>query len=76
MITNLQIYLIKYILVTRYIFFLHGVLTKMNQGQIKLPDGMSSIEKELSEITGQLLRLITFNKSVFGNYYGEIIQNI
>ena len=31
MITNLQIYLIKYILVTRYIFFLHGVLTKMNQ---------------------------------------------
>lgn len=37
---------------------------------------MSITEKDLLEITGQFLRLVTFNKNVFGSYYGEIIQNL
>lgn len=56
--------------------FLQKILTKQNQGPVKLPQGMSLVEKDLLEITGQFLRLVTFNKNVFGNYYGEIIQSM
>jgi len=55
---------------------LQNILTKRTQGPVKLPQGMSTMEKDLLGITGQFLRLITFNKNVFGNYYGEIIQNL
>jgi len=64
------------LLFSRYIEFLQKILTKRTQGPIKLPQGMSTMEKDLLEITGQFLRLVTFNKNVFGNYYGEIIQNL
>ena len=37
---------------------------------------MSTMEKDLLEITGNFLRLINFNKNVFGYNYGEIIQNL
>ena len=37
---------------------------------------MSIVEKDLIEITGQFLRLVSFNKNVFGTYYGEIIDNL
>jgi hypothetical protein len=49
---------------------------KRNQGPVKLPQGMGTMEKDLLEITGQFLRLVTFNKNVFGNNYGEIIQSL
>lgn len=56
--------------------FLQKILTKQNQGPVKLPQGMSLVEKDLLEITGQFLRLVTFNKNVFGSYYGELIQSM
>ncbi|CAF0978396.1 unnamed protein product [Brachionus calyciflorus] len=62
------------LLFSRYVDFLQNILTKRTQGPVKLPQGMSLVEKDLLEITGQFLRLVTFNKTVFGNYYGEIIQ--
>ena len=37
---------------------------------------MSIVEKDLIEITGQFLRLVSFNKNVFGIYYGEIIDSL
>jgi hypothetical protein len=37
---------------------------------------MGTMEKDLLQITGQFLRLVTFNKNVFGSYYGEIVQGI
>jgi hypothetical protein len=55
---------------------LQNLLIKRNQGPVKLPQGMGTMEKDLLEITGQFLRLVTFNKNVFGNNYGEIIQNL
>lgn len=64
------------LLFSRYIDFLQKILTKRTQGPVKLPQGMSTMEKDLLEITGQFLRLVTFNKNVFGNYYGEIIQTL
>ena len=54
----------------------NSILTKRTQGPVKLPQGMSIMEKDLLENTGHFLRLVTFNKNVFGSYYGEIIQNL
>jgi hypothetical protein len=34
------------------------------------------MEKELMENTGKFLRLVTFNKNVFGSHYGEIIETL
>lgn len=62
------------LLFSRYINFLQNILTKRTQGPVKLPQGMSIMEKELMENTGKFLRLVTFNKTVFGSYYGEIIE--
>lgn len=64
------------LLFARYIEFLQGILTKRTQGPVKIPHGMSTMEKDLIEMTGQFLRLVTFNKNVFGTYYGEMIQEI
>lgn len=63
------------LLFARYVDFLQNILTKRTQGPVKLPQGMSTMEKDLLEITGNFLRLITFNKNVFGSNYGEIIMN-
>lgn len=64
------------LLFSRYIDFLQSILTKRTQGPVKLPQGMSIMEKDLLENTGQFLRLVTFNKNVFGSYYGEIIESL
>ncbi len=55
---------------------MQNILTKRTQGPVKLPQGMSIMEKELMENTGKFLRLVTFNKNVFGSNYGEIIEII
>lgn len=64
------------LLFTRYIDFLQAVLTKRTQGPVKLPQGMGSMEKDLLSVTGQFLKLVSFNKNVFGSNYGEIIQGM
>lgn len=64
------------LLFARYIEFLQNILTKRTQAPVKLPQGMSLVEKDLLEVTGQFLKLVTFNKNVFGNHYGEIIQSL
>lgn len=63
------------LLFTRYIDFLQGVLTKRTQGPVKLPQGMGTMEKDILSVTGSFLKLVSFNKNVFGSYYGEIIQS-
>jgi hypothetical protein len=64
------------ILFSRYIDFLQNLLSKRSQGPVKLPQGMSLMEKDLLEMTGQYLKLVTFNKNVFGSNYGEVIQGL
>jgi hypothetical protein len=34
------------------------------------------MEKDFFEMTGQFLRLVSFNKNVFGSYYGEIAVSL
>lgn len=73
---NLHDNTIYKLLFTRYIDFLQAVLTKRTKGPVKLPQGMGTMEKDLLSVTGQFLKLVSFNKNVFGSNYGEIIQSV
>lgn len=43
---------------------------------LKVPTGFSAVEKELSQMLGQFLRLISHNRSVFGPHYSDIISQL
>lgn len=53
--------------------FIQQVLCSKHKSPLKVPVGMSVMDKELSQICGQFLRLISHNRSVFGHYYADII---
>ncbi|XP_057657005.1 T-complex protein 11-like protein 1 [Diorhabda carinulata] len=39
----------------------------------KVPSGLTAVQKELTEIAGQFLRIISHNSTVFCNYYYDIV---
>ena len=51
-------------------------ITSPMKSPVKIPAGLSAMEKELSEICGRFLRLIAHNRAVFGLYYAEIIGSL
>lgn len=57
----------------RVISFIQQALFHRHMEPLKVPAGMSVMEQELSQICGQFLRLISHNRSVFGNHYADII---
>lgn len=40
-----------------------------------MPPGLSTLQEELAHICGTLLRLVTHNRSVFGEYYVDILTD-
>ena len=49
------------------------LISSPNPGELQVPPGLSAISEELGQVAGQLLRLISYNRSVFGVYYADII---
>ena len=41
----------------------------------QVPPGLTICKSELGDIAGGFLRLINYNKSVFGDFYNQIIEN-
>ena len=41
---------------------------------MKVPPGLSSTASELSRVGGQLLRIVSHNRAVFGAHYTEILE--
>lgn len=39
----------------------------------KVPSGLSALQKELTEIAGQFLRIVSHNSTVFCIYYYDIV---
>ena len=42
---------------------------------LQIPPGLTLCQKELAQIAGSFVRLIAYNRSVFGEIYTEIIEN-
>ena len=42
---------------------------------LQIPPGLTLCQKELAQIAGAFVRLVTYNRSVFGEIYTEVIEN-
>jgi len=42
---------------------------------MQVPPGLTICKSELGDIAGGFLRLVNYNKSVFGEFYNQIIEN-
>ncbi|XP_076467122.1 T-complex protein 11-like protein 1 [Babylonia areolata] len=51
-------------------------ISRCSMDSLKVPAGFSAVEKELSQVLGQFLRLISHNRSVFGPHYSHIISQL
>lgn len=55
--------------------FLQKIILSQSAAPQQVPPGLSSLQEELTAIVAQFLILISHNRSVFGEYYQEIITN-
>lgn len=46
----------------------------LNDSSLQIPTGLSILKDELLAITGEFLRFVSFNRSVFNDYYDKIID--
>ena len=53
--------------------FIQQSITSPTAAPLRIPPGLSSLQTELTAITGQFLRLVSHNRAVFGEYYTDII---
>lgn len=55
--------------------FIGTLMSSTTARPVQMPPGLSSLQEELAHICGTLLRLVSHNRSVFGEYYAEILTN-
>lgn len=58
----------------RIIEFLKLIISSPTAAPEKLPPGLSSLQKEVFSVAGNFLRIVSHNRSVFGQYYIDIID--
>ena len=61
--------------VKRAMEFIGTLLSSTTARPVQMPPGLSTMQEELAHICGTLLRLVTHNRNVFGEYYADIIAN-
>ena len=44
--------------------------------QIQLPPGYSALSEEVNRMCGKFMKIVSYNKAVFGYHYGDIIAAI
>lgn len=61
-------------LVQRVKEFLHATITSTTPSQLQVPAGLSSFTKELAALAARFHRIVSHNRSVFGEYYTDILE--
>lgn len=64
---------IRKLVCTRAREFLLQTVTSPTAAPLRIPPGLSSLQTELTSLTGQFLRLVSHNRAVFGDYYTDIV---
>ncbi|KAJ9601070.1 hypothetical protein L9F63_000805 [Diploptera punctata] len=64
---------IRKLVCTRARKFLLQTITSPTAAPLRIPPGLSSLQTELTSLTGQFLRLVSHNRAVFGEYYTDIV---
>jgi len=60
----------------RVLEFVERVLSSPTAAPMQIPTGLSSLQKELTEIAGQFIRIVAHNRAVFSKYYADIITDM
>lgn len=55
--------------------FIATLMSSTTARPVQMPPGLSTLQEELAHICGTLLRLVTHNRSVFGEYYVDILTD-
>ncbi|KAK3868729.1 hypothetical protein Pcinc_009936 [Petrolisthes cinctipes] len=66
---------IRALISKRSMEFIGTLMSSTTARPVQMPPGLSSLQEELAHICGTLLRLVSHNRSVFGEYYAEILTN-
>jgi hypothetical protein len=59
----------------RIVDFNKQIITGSMKSGMQVPPGLSICQKDLADIAGQFVRLVNYNKSVFGEFYSDIVEN-
>lgn len=60
----------------RVLEFIERVISSSTAVPIQVPSGLSSFSKELTQISGDYTRLVSYNRAVYSIYYTKIIADI
>eukprot|EP00095_Tigriopus_kingsejongensis_P012430 maker-scaffold924_size80766-snap-gene-0.15 protein:Tk12430 transcript:maker-scaffold924_size80766-snap-gene-0.15-mRNA-1 annotation:"t-complex protein 11-like protein 1-like" len=59
----------------RIIEFNKQALSASRSAPLQVPPGLTLCQRELGAIAGNFVRLVNYNRAVFGEFYAEIIEN-
>jgi len=59
----------------RIIDFCKQLISNTNKTIPQIPPGLTICKNDLGAIAGQFLKLVNYNRDVFGEFYNEIIEN-
>ena len=59
----------------RMVDFCRQAISASRTAPLQVPPGLTLCQRELAQIGGNFVRLVNYNKSVFGEFYSEIIEN-
>merc|ERR1712047_171616 len=59
----------------RIVEFHKQAISAARTAPLQIPPGLTLCQKELAQIAGAFVRLVTYNRSVFTEIYHEIIEN-
>lgn len=66
---------IRSVMERRILEFIERVLSSSTAVPVQVPIGLSSFNTELTQISGDFTRLVTYNRAVYSPYYSRIITN-
>jgi hypothetical protein len=53
--------------------FIERILANPASKDVQLPPGFSAVGDDLAGVVAQFLRLVRYNRTVFGSYYSDMI---
>ena len=66
---------IRDLVLKRLVEFHKQALSASRAAPLQMPPGLTLCQRELAQLAGGFVRLVNYNRSVFGEYYAEIIEN-
>ena len=59
----------------RIVEFCKHAISAARTAPLQVPPGLTLCQRELAQIAGNFVRLVNYNRAVFGEFYTEIIEN-